>query len=270
MEDLIQRPAAEVEDPKVSLLHLGFEKTRKSTYLCSLPNPYFVHPDPNDGAIEAYGHPRFPWNTDDPAGSYRMFRDNLLPMIYNRELPFDSICIDSAAFLHDAMCAAIQTPLDSKGQPNKFAYWDQVKTEAIDTYTKLVSTTKPFPGDPTRHRYNIGVACHLTEITNDSGGVIGFAPALTGSFKQIIGRLFKTVLYCVTEIQVTPREGQAALREEVAYCTTTPPNAYVKCGDSMGIEGGRWNRLPTRVSGMYPALAEAWGFPNQAPQETPK
>ncbi len=271
LDSLIQRPTAGADDPKVSVLALGFEKSGKSTMLLSLPAPQLViQTDPNRGALDAAlaagrDIQLIPLEPDDP-GAWRTFHDTVLPAIHNRELDVASIIVDSFGYLFQLMQLA--TPKGSDG----FEYWRKVKERGDDMMRRLCRTTSPFPQDPTRRRYNVGVACHLQEITNEAGGVVGFRPGLQGAFKNEIGRIPSTVLYLESKEETVVTPGQAGSTRVAKHLAhTVSPNSYVSCGDSIGSPAGRWRPLPPTIEDpSYAKLAECWGFPGtQSPAPAP-
>lgn len=272
LDDLVTT-RTEAGPPRCSILYLGFEKSGKSNYIFSWTKAgkmVVIQTDPNKGVLDA--HPDVPVidlhaiaEAEGKAAAWNYLEDTVLPAIKNRELDCETVAIDSDVYLYEMMQAAIPMPTASGGKQDTFKYWDTVKKKAYQLHNTLISATSPFPGQPDRRTYHVVVACHLQELTNDSGGVIGFRPGLQGSFKNEVGRLFKTVLFCDTERDVQPKGGGEPAEVKVRYvCHTRPPNQWVKCGDSFAAPGGKYKPLPDRVDGSYEGLMKAWGLTEES------
>lgn len=262
VDSLITKPQPGSADPRITLLGLGFEKSGKSTLALSLPEPILcIQTDPNREALKAAvaaGRDIQVVDVSVDAGpeAWRDFRQVLLPALVNRELPIASIVLDSYAYMFQSLQTF--TPKTENG----FEYWDKVRTEADKTTRQLVETASVYPSDPTRPRYHVAVTCHLQELTNDKGSVIGFRPAVQGGFKNELGRIFGTVLYLEGGSEQVFEAGKPPKRVAVHRAHTVSPNEYIRCGDSVGSPIGKWNVLPPTIDEpSYEKLADLWGFP---------
>ena len=255
--------------PYVSCAYIGREGSGKTHAACTWPNPVVVAFDHNRGSAEKHvGAERLI-----VPDSYEHFRLKILPAIKNRQLNRATLGFDVDTIILDTTSMAIQrlvaeTPHDPK---NKFAKWQLVKTNSRQDIGAVLSTTKPYPGDPSRPRYNVVLTWHLVPIwegDEEKRTLVGYEPNFEGGFKIDLPSYTDCVFMSdvTTELRKddkgaivnSPFDGRPD-RYNRYFIHTVAPDNFVKLKD--GISGGKWKRLPARMDGSYQALSAAWGFP---------
>ena len=251
--------------PKVSVAYIGDAGQGKTHNACSWPNPVLIAWDTNRSTAEKLiGPERIIVPT-----SYAQYQREILPAIQNREFseatlgfPVDTIIEDTLSFKVQQLVD--ETPVNIK---NSYERWEKVKTACRNDTRKLLSVTRPYPGDPARPCYNLVCTWHLAYGTDEQGRPVNANPAFEGSFRNDIARYFDCVFYCEQVTKPKIVNGQVVNladgrpdREVHHMVHTSNPDTMIRCKDGIG-GSGPWKTLPARLPGTYQSLAAAWGFP---------
>jgi hypothetical protein len=257
--------------PRVSVAYIGDAGQGKTHCACSWPNPVLIAWDTNRATAEKLIGPE---RIIVPQ-SYSHYQREILPVLTNRQLTLETLGFPVDTIIEDTLSFKIQqlvdeTPVNPK---NTYERWEKVKTACRLDTRKLLSITKPYPGDPTRPTYNLVVTWHLAYGTDENGKQIAAKPAFEGAFSNDVARYFDCVFYCEQVTKTKMTNGQVVTladgrpdREAVHMIHTVNPDMLIRCKE--GIGGGRWKKLPSRMGGTYAELAAAWGFPTAAQSNT--
>ena len=179
-------------------------------------------------------------------------------VIVAREFDCKTICIDSWSSAFDYLINKCKDEgLDG------FDLWGAVFERGASALRAVIDTARPDPYNPDRRSYNVVASVHEQMETDKKGNTIAIVPAIGGQSRTRIGRIFNTVLACMSETDFDD-DGKAF---QNYYCYSTPPDNLRACGDGVGGGGGKYNELPYKVSGTYPALMDAWGRPKEEDDE---
>jgi len=249
----------------------GFEKCGKSWMLCSMPDPLILQFDTNVACAEGYDHLMIDFTAMEPLDAYNLYTKQVLPALWNRQPErlnehevrgrdlgsIQSVCKDSETFAFEVMQESVPIPKTAKSEPDTFRWYRILRELKKQEYYRLMSLARPFPADPTKPRYNVGVSCHMKGEYRDVPGtnppqrvLERYVPAIEGSFKDKWGAYAGTLMWC-------EKKGTGPDTKHICY--TRSPDRLRVCGDSVGGHG-LYKVLPAEIENTWPALLAGWGI----------
>lgn len=246
----------------------GMEKSGKTEFLCTWPEPLFLQFDTNTACVDGWGHRMIDFTAMEPKQAWELFFNKVIPALYNREpqrlnqyevngqdlSDIKSVCLDSETFCFETMQDAVPVPKTNKGEQDTFRWYRNLRELKKQQYYKLMGLARPFPGDPGRPKFNVGVSCHMKAEYIDVPGtdkriLNRWVPAIEGSFKDKFGAYAGSLFWCDKE-----RNGDTTSY----FMHTKSPDKYKVADDSVGGKGG-YKVLPPRIPNNWKALLEGWG-----------
>ncbi len=267
----ITRPNPGQPPDHFTILVIGDYKEGKSHFACTAPDPLFLQWDPNVATVEKFGHPRVDeLNSLPPAEAWRLWDRDLLPAIYNRELECETIVVDSYTFLARALQAA--TPMrKTRGNEDDTRKWYGDLYDSLkQTTMKLRTISRPFPGDPSRRRYNLVVTVHsqpqYRKMEADSQVVEKYVPQIDGKFTREFGSFFGCVFWAEKyqhRPDVAPGKPPPPIETRFRVWTSSPDKMR-NCQDAYGGPPGPFAKLPIWIENTWSALLKGWAIPAPA------
>lgn len=245
----------------------GFYGAGKSHMLGTMPNTYWISSDPNDVIARAKGLGIINYSGGKPSEIWEDWSRRTLPALHNRDLirlgvhkdvaeQVETICLDAYTFLFEIMQEAVPMPTAKKtGDPDSYAWYRELRKAARQHMFALTGIVKPWPGDPNRPVWNLGVTYHMKAEYRDIPGtdkkvLESYVPAIEGQFKDKIGAYFNTLLW----VELKGDKG-------VAY--TKDPDKLRKTKDTIGGNRPGHAVLPPVIENTWPAILAGWGVEEQ-------
>lgn len=233
-----------------SIAVLGTEKSGKTTFACSMPEPIAIaYSDPNRATVEGYVREGRKIDLY-PVKTWKDFEE-FVKMAVARQLEARTLVVDSWGFLSDRLVSMLAGP---SGEVT-IQQWGRIKDHNWETLMQLLSCTEAKGEHP---GYHIVVTCHLTDVTDEKGNLIKVRPAISGSFKDTFGRCFDSVFLSRSRAVRAVVDNRMVTTGVEHVLLTTPPDSYHTCGDGVGGKGGR-KALPPEIPNSFQALCAAWG-----------
>ena len=244
-----------------SVAHCGLYKAGKSHMMGTYPKPLFIQVDTNRAVGEAQAAEMIDYTGGTPKEVWEDWDRKVLPALYNRDLsvlgitsPIESVCIDSYTFLFEVMQEAVAIPKTKQGEDDTFKWYRKLRELAKQHMYKFMSLATPFPGDSSRPCYNVAIAYHMKaeyrDVANsDKRIMVGYVPAIEGSFKDKIGSYPGTLLW---------HEKDGPPEKPNYFCYTKNPDKFKQADDSVGGKGGH-KTLPPKIENTWDSLMEGWG-----------
>lgn len=254
----------------VTVAIVGPFKCGKTHFLASLPKPLFLQFDTNASCAGDLGfdHLMIDFTAMPAKEAWDLFFNRVIPALYNREPArlnelevrkrdlsgIQSVCLDSETFCFETMQDAVPIPKTNKGEQDTFRWYRNLRELKKQQYYKLMSLARPFAGDPSRPRFNVGVACHMKEEYSDIPGtdkkvLSRWVPALEGSFKDKFGAYTNALFWADST-----RNGD----DTTYFMHTKSPDKFRIADDSVG-GNGRYKVLPPRIENSWQVLMRGWG-----------
>ena len=153
--------------------------------------------------------------------SWSEFADQFVPAVVNRQLDAGTIVVDTLDALADMMWRDIQSTRDKLRIQDFGTGKDRLKNNFSDLNDAVVAV----PGKP---NYNVVVVSHISDVTDDSGGIVKTTCSVMGAFKDIVEALFDYVLLCESKVD-TEIEGRNSVKVKRYLAHTIPPSRYHTC-----------------------------------------
>lgn len=251
------------EHRKVSIQVRSLDKSGKSHFLSTMPDPLIINFDPSTATVEAFGCQLIRLEGYEPAKAYEIYRKEVLPMVFNREFDCQSVCLDTETFRFRAMQEA--TPLTKSQRTNEYdtqTWYRELFKQGKQDWFKLTSINKPFGGDPKRRCYHIGIALHMKpefkQLRGERVQVMDkYVPAVEGAIKYDMGSYTNCVFW---PEQLTTTTNDRSMTKQTSWVMwTVSPDALRK--GIVDTIGGHppFNKLPDTIENTWPALTKAWG-----------
>ena len=271
------RNTADTLIPYVSVLYVGTPKSGKSTCALSWPDPLVLDFGSNLAALQGSHDLPYLKGTDiaaDSTGIITRLERIIIPAIANGRVgeitdkPIRTIVFeDLACLLGEHLDKVVR---GAKESLNGFDDYGTFGHKAENLILKMVNLT--YAG------FNVVATIHLGErggedirqkidgkweITGQKP--IKRRPIVSGQFRDIICGRFDNALLTQRHLTKKLQKNAAGVIETVDVAeyyvyTINPDSTYEGIGQGLGREGGKFNPLPPKVDGRYPALAKAWGL----------
>lgn len=259
-----------IQDSKFGIAYVGTEKVGKTHCALSFPQPIQIaQADTNmattDGFIKE-GYDITVWRMNSWG---KDFEDGFLVAAKNRQFPSGTLVVDSWSQLANLLVQEYPNLVDPDA--NTRPTWGMVRARQLKACQDILSCTSPIEGKPS---YHVVVLSHLDEVTKDTKDsrgntttqIVGYRPAVPGSFKQIFGRMPGSTF--LLESGVKRGEGNKIVGSEFFGYSVPPSNLY-SIGDGIGGKGG-YATLPARIPDpTYQGLCKSWGVEPEQPSGKP-
>lgn len=255
--------------PKVSVCVTSRDSGEgKSESAYSFPDPFVLLFDGNDGLVKSKNIPYMNLGSTD---GFRQFITEILPALFHRDpyfTKYQTIIPDSFSHMQPFLLGSVEMPSTNRGEDDTQRWYGNSKTRGLDVLRQLTQICQPYPPDPSAHRWNVVVPCHLQEVykkvkqDRDTVPVIEkYAPMIEGAVRNLFHGYFNTVL--VLQKSRVVINGQMVTKYK-AHSESPEGNLYTT-KDTIGGWGKRWQALPAEMDitnrSLYDVLASAWGFP---------
>jgi hypothetical protein len=247
-------------DRRFTVLYQSDSGMGKTHCALTWPNPGVLYYETNMATLEKFKD--IPYILGEDIGSIENLEMRILPMLEtgrHQELfgkpVIDTIVLDSVTECIGDMVAEIQGTKERLSMPD----FGRLLSRGEGLIKRFVDLAKPRAGRP---RYNFVATVHLRDVTDEEGALIKVRPAIPGQLKDVLGRLFDTVLVnkIVREETITTLPNQPAKKvtTERRVVWSVPQDKYHSCKD--GVGGGELKVLPSVCDGTWPSLRDAWGI----------
>jgi hypothetical protein len=238
-----------------NVCYWGTQKTGKTFYACSYPNPVCIVLDPNLGTLNE--HPHIPQLIPE---SWDQIERDILPAIKQRRMTellqasgnpawqdyeVQTIIVDS--YTHLAMLIKSELTYDSDKEMG-YDGWDKYQARLKKVLRTHTQAALPLPGKPFYHAVG---TIHEKWMTNEKGEIQGCGPAIQGSANETFFSFWSAIL--ATDKRVTETGAGIQKTTKVEYfCHTIPPDRHRKeVVDPTG-------ELPPKTGGRYEDLMKHW------------
>lgn len=251
---ILDIPKIEPEDNRITVLLRGFPGDGKSHLSHSFPSPIFsVYADPNRRTITDLMRAGQKIDARNVT-RWDQFANQILPAVKNRQIPAETLVVDTIDFLHEMLLRHIKGSRVGLTQADWGTVLDK-SIEAANTFTEVAAPLRDKSGKVIHPGYNIVWCCHLKKTTDEQGNVTEIAPAIKGAFRDAIGACFDVNLTCEAGIKTTPMQGGPAQKRRVYYLHSIPGSSAEKCKST-----ANWPPTITIEAGQngYDLLKEFW------------
>jgi hypothetical protein len=263
-------PVASTEIAAVSFLLCGAPGSGKTHFGANMPDPLFFQWESNMATLEKFPGVPYAVPTDwmqhapTETSTTKVFSERVLPLLEARRAheiagkPVRSIVFDSGTEMGDDLAMRIIGV--KTNQSDSQARFGEFLREGHSLFRRIADLAKPRGALP---RYNVAVLFHLTDVTDDKGGLLRVAPAIIGRIKGELQRRFDVglLLRCRAETAISATEpGKTTTTRHFEACTVPPDRFHEGVAfDRLGGGQGPWRVLPTVVSNpSFAKLIELW------------
>jgi len=141
----------------------------------------------------------------------------------NRELPFESIVIDSLDELYGIGAEHIKA---KAGGTMEFDQWEELRVLGKNLTFSLTQATRPYKD---RRAYNVLCTMHLQAMTGKKEELLRYAPAMQGSFRDKIEQYFDFVLLADSETKMVDLPGGKKEKRKQYFLRTVEPSPFYTC-----------------------------------------
>lgn len=242
---------------RVSVLYEGPEKSFKTTYGLTWPDPFVFAFDANTATLMNQIGTRWYAPT-----TWREFATECVPTILNRKLAAGTIVVDTVS----SACRLCEFEIAKDVGKHESGEFDRPEYRRLlmkthNVFAQLCDAKKPRSDHPGYHivllsherewykqkKVRIGAGEARTDLVLDR-----VRPAIEGDFKNILPTLVDSVFGTRVRLNEKTKTPQP-------YILTVPPDEYYFYGDGVGNAPGR-EPLPAEMPGDFASLAKAWGL----------